>query len=156
MSNVTALRGAIHTEAAYAQGKMLDNSSWNLPRKITPSDFDCVFDNGGRLVLAEFSSSCSEWGELKYGQRLAYESAIKGTHNLAALCKHGVPPDRQINTRNDVDSFQVMFCVAGDLVLSPLFDGNRWGRFIESWFSSPYRVVAGLIEARRLQDIGMA
>jgi hypothetical protein len=156
MSNVTPLRGAVHSAEAYAQGKMLDNSSWQLPRSITPSDFDCVFDNAGRMVLAEFSSSCGEWKELSRGQRMAYMSAIAGTHHLAALCQHSVPKIRQINTRDDVDRFQVMLHIAGDFLVSPCFSGKTWPDLIGQWFNSPSGVIARLLKKEQTKRLGAA
>jgi hypothetical protein len=153
MSNVTPLRGAVYAEEAYAQGKMLDNSSWRLPRNITPSDFDCVFDNRGRMVLAEFSSSCSEWELLSLGQRMAYMSAIAGTYHLAALCKHSVPKMRQINTRDDVDSFQIMFDVAGDFYVLPTIEGKHWPLLIDRWFKSPSSAITGLMRKNEIQKL---
>lgn len=153
MSAVTPIRGAVYAEDAYAQGKMLDNSSWSLPRSITPSDFDCIFDNGGCLVLAEFSSSCRLWAELSRGQRLAYMSAISGTSHLAALCKHSVPKTRQINTRNDVDSFQAMFAVAGDFFAIQPIAGKHWPALIDRWFCSPSDAITGLMRKNDISKI---
>lgn len=143
-------QGAIYAEEAYAQGKMLDNSSWYgvLPRGITPSDIDAVFDNSGAFVLSEWSSSKTVWAGLETGQRLAYENLIKKTSNVAAVCKHSVPIDRQIDTRHDCDWFQVMWWDGSKLCFSIVFEGSRWSAFVESWFKEPMDVVRHLEKNR--------
>ena len=112
--------GSIRLEQAYALGKMLDNSSWwrdepKLPRGSTPSDTDypmipLLFDNDGKILLCELSYDKAEWRELSKGTRWKYESLVHHTHNFAVLCRHNVKAEtgRLINTRYDVQSFQVM------------------------------------------------
>lgn len=130
------MRGGIHSEEAYALGKMLDHSAWSdLPRKITPSDLDMAFDNDGKIIFGELSSSECEWQRLSRGQRLLYENAIKNSPHCAVLCKHAVSlaDGRPIDTRGDITSFQVMLYDYG-LVICPVFDGNdRWQKFILRW-----------------------
>ena len=153
----TEQRGKIFAQQAYALGKMLDHSSWQkgervLPRKVTGSDIDVpnvtVFDNQGLMIFCEFSRVCCSWNHdsIKVGQRLMYEGLIRHTAHCAVLCKHTVDPDegRAINTRLDVDSFQVMIwdfhtikgqiCVGNDL----------WQKFVFDWFSSAW-------EARKIR-----
>lgn len=115
---------------------MLDNSAWYLPRGITPSDIDWCIDNTGEILVGEFSSSCELWEQVSSGQRKLYRAmVINGA--VAALCRHEVPTDRQINTRDDVKSFQVMFGRDGTVGCSILYDGRRWVRFVEEWFRDP-------------------
>ena len=132
-------RGKIYCEQAYAQGKMLDNSSWELPRMITPSDIDLVFDDGqmGRIIFVELSSSETHWNLLSVGQRRLYSRLVAKGHGkvFAALCKHSVPQDQQINTRNDIDTFQVMYF--GSLLgyaTSPLYQGTLWANFVTKFY----------------------
>jgi hypothetical protein len=130
-------RGEIIVEQAYAQGKMLDHSSWRLPRNITPSDTDFVLDIGGCVLFAEFSSQHQEWVDLQNGQRWAYESQVRHGPHIAALCFHCVRPDRAINTTNDVVSFQVMVHYRGSFLTSECFDGQRWERFVKAFGNDP-------------------
>ena len=133
--------GAIYNEAAYAQGKMLDHSGWrgNLPRSITPSDLDAFWDNNGDFIFAELSSSQTLWSELSKGQVMAYSNLIQHTIDVAVLFKHSVPINRQIDTREDCESFHVMWDDSG-ICLSKVFSGDRWVRFVESWFANPLNV----------------
>lgn len=130
--------GAIYCEQAYAQGKMLDSSGWSgfLPRTITPSDIDHVFDNAGRMVFTEFSSKTSDWGKLPVGQRLLYENLLKssGGRHVAALCQHNTPKDKQIDTRKGVIAFSLMRCRDGSVHWTEPFGGDRWDKFVKSWF----------------------
>ena len=130
-------RGAIRVEEAYAQGKMLESSSWVLPRNITPSDIDLVFDDGVNevVVFCEFSSQVTNWTDVAYGQFLLYQAVIRDSANLACLCKHSVPTSSVIDTKNDVDSFQVMFCSEGWYYVSPEYPGRWWGDFVERVFN---------------------
>jgi hypothetical protein len=132
---MTGQRGWIFAEDAYAQGKMLNHGGWNgvLPRRITPSDVDMVFDNAGKIIFIELSSSCSCWQEITPGQRLLYENAIKGGAHCACLCKHSVPVSMQIDTRYDIDSFQIMVWDYG-LVYSKIQPGAYWQQFVSNWF----------------------
>jgi hypothetical protein len=155
--------GAIHNEAAYALGKMLDHSAWQrgtrvLPRGITGSDLDvvfgrqaqdefrevsAVFDNNGRALLAEFSSSTTLWRFLSVGQKWVYETMLRGSPHVAVLCRHKVKAEdcRPICTRLDVISFQPMLCDFGAFVIGDLHHGNdRWQEFVLAWFADPTKV----------------
>lgn len=143
------VRGAIRNEDAYALGKMLDNSAWlgRLPRSITPSDMDLVFDNGGRIIFAELSRSQCEWKTLEWGQRLLYENAIKNSLHCAVLCKHSVNPNerRLINTFVDITSFQLMIHDCR-FVFSRVIEGNSyWQKYVFDWFDDPIKVRQQLI-----------
>ena len=135
------LPGAIYNEQAYAQGKMLDHSGWHgkLPRGVTPSDIDAVWDNNGDFIFAELSSSKSTWNDLSRGQVLAYSNLIQHTIDVAVLFTHSVPRDRLINTYSDCASFQVMWDDSG-ICLSKVFEGERWQRFVRAWFANPLNI----------------
>lgn len=132
--------GGIHAPEAYALGKMLDHSGWALPRGITPCDFDVVFDNNGRIIFCELSSSIAAWEDVSVGQRWAYQSAIRKGNHCAALCKHDVKPGdcKQINTRFDICLFQVMIYELQSFRVSRVIDGNNhWQAFVFGWFANP-------------------
>lgn len=136
----TVRRGDVFCEAAYAQSKMLCNSSWSLPRLITPSDIDLVFDNRGEMMLCELSRHHQWWSQLNKGQRVLYEElARKGC--LCVLLNHSVPPTRQIDTRNNINTFAFCLMDGRDLVASPPQPGHQWPGLIESkWFHCPQYV----------------
>jgi hypothetical protein len=131
-------------EAAYAAGKMLDNSGWNglLRDRITPSDIDhpplgLCFDNNGAILFAEFSISCDSWeqmGRRLNGQRRLYRGVIGHGPHCAAICKHDVTPEmrRPIDTLRDVGRFQVMVWDF-EPVLSAIYDGAYWQSFVIKW-----------------------
>lgn len=132
--------GAIYCEEAYAQGKMLDHSEWQgkLPRSITPSDIDQIFDNDGKLLACEWSRSNLRWNELTRGQRDTYMAVVKSGH-MAALLKHSVPRSRKIKTRTDVESFQVIYLAAnGKPAITDVIDGYLWPIFVDEWYRDPY------------------
>lgn len=137
---VTKLPGQIRTEDAYAQGKMLDHSSWQdepaLTRGITPSDIDVVFDNNGRCIFCEISSQHSEWLMIAVGQRRLYESILAPSH-CSVLCFHQVPWQTQINTRRDIIRFQILTSPPwGRVLVSPVYEGNnRWQNFVLNWIN---------------------
>ena len=154
-------RGAIRNIDAYARGKMLDHSSWQLgeqklPRLITPSDIDMVFDNRGWALFCEISRKHSKWSALRAdakGQHDTYLSTIKNTVHCAVLCKHSVSlsAERAIDTRNDIESFQVMLYDPRLPLLmanTEIFTGNgRWQRFVFRWFESPEQVRLFCVES---------
>ena len=139
--------GNIHSPEAYAQSKMLDHSGWygKLPRGSRPSDIDfvavkMVFDNNGSMLWGELSRSASEWGQLDYGQKWLYESAIKFSPHCAVLCFHNAPLDRKIDTYRDVISFQPMVWDY-DFVAGRVYDGvENWHKFVNGWFKNSLRV----------------
>jgi len=133
-----ANRGVIRCEEAYAQGKMLDNSAWNyLPRGITPSDIDLVFDNAGRMLICELSRHHARWGALRKhapGQVSLYEILVR-RGCTAALLKHSVPSTQTICSRNDIDSFAIMKRNGDGLFISEKpRDGSEWPAFVDDWF----------------------
>ena len=132
---MTEQRGWIFAEDAYAQGKMLNHGGWNgvLPRRITPSDIDIVFDNVGQIIFGELSRSRSCWQQTAPGQRLVYENLIKTGAHCACLCRHSVPASIQIDTRCDIDTFQIMIWDYG-FVYSKILSGASWQKFVTAWF----------------------
>ncbi len=147
--------GAVYCEQAYAQGKRLDHSQGygKLPRRIRPSDVDFGFDNSGQLLLCELSSSKRRWDELDFGQRIFYESFVKRGKVMAALCRHDVPPDRQIDTYADVQEFQVMFLNNSKLEISDVLEGSRWGKFVVAWFKDSTKVIHALQPIESLRNV---
>ena len=133
------LRGSIFVEEAYALGKMLDHSTWQLPRCITPSDVDMGFDNNGAVLFCEMSSSCSSWAEVKRGQRLFYQNSIRERAHCAALCKHSVDitDNRRINSQLDVESFDLMLWDHGPVCCGVIVGNNLWQRFVQHWYIDP-------------------
>jgi hypothetical protein len=128
--------GHIFAPEAYAQGKMLDSSSWHgkLPRGITPSDIDLVFDNNGKCLFCELSRHCTEWPQIECGQRWLYESLVKRGH-VAVLLKHSAPLDRPIDTLKDIESFSVMHLdMTGRISFSAIYSGSHWVRFVDKFY----------------------
>lgn len=147
------MRGDIHSLPQYMQGKWLKHSSWLkgnvfLRDYITPSDIDAAFDNKGLIIFCEFSSSKSKWPDIDRGQRMLYESAISGSLHVAALCRHCVPGDQQIDTRNDIKSAQIMLDHNGKIIRTPIFTSvNFWPAFVLGWYRDPMATRERLIEA---------
>lgn len=139
-------RGNILVEQAYAQGKMLEHGGWNglLPRHITPSDADFIFDNRGNVIFCELSSSCSRWRELSIGQLLLYKSLCYEPtqhHHLSILLSHSVPSSRKIDTRRDIETFQIMLQVGSTVkIVKEVYkrdDGFNFDAVVDLWFSNP-------------------
>ena len=148
-------RGAIHNRDAYAQGKFVDCSGWAnrekygdsvLPRNITPSDIDVVFnpgtfmlDNAGHVMCIELSSSINIWSQASRGQYLAAQSLVKaGQGKIAsAIAFHRTPVDQDIDLRESVESFSLMYFAPPTYACSDVFVGNeRWQRFVLAWFAN--------------------
>ena len=153
--------GAIHSLEAYAQGKMLDHSGWYgiLPRGITPSDIDAVFDNGGDILFCELSSQHATWGDLSRGQLLTYFNTIGPvSRHFAVLLKHSVS-GRQIDTLNDIDSFHIMIRKDRDILFWPdqenSASGERWNRFAKFWFKSAPAARRHVIESAVAADFNI-
>lgn len=153
-------RGGIRNADAYARGKMLDHSAWQrevpLPNLVTPSDIDMVFDNKGWILFCEISSQYAEWPILREskggtGQVRLYEAAVEDSIHCAVLCKHSVPlvPQRPIDSRADIESFQVMlYDPQHGLLTTELFRGNAvWQRFVHLWFIDTRKVRRGCLQS---------
>lgn len=132
--------GKILCEQAYAQGKMLDHSSWKLPRGITPSDIDMYIDNDGRLIFAELSSSKKRWTEISQGQWRGYRNIIKGTRHVAILLNHNVPANTQINTRTDIRFCQLLMWNDG-FYTSNVYAGSVWVKIVDLWFKDSDKAI---------------
>jgi hypothetical protein len=138
-------RGAIHSKNAYALGKMLDHSSWRLPRGITPSDNDLYFDDRGKIIYVELSREHDKWSEISQGQREGYQGMITNDGiYCAVLAKHDVDPSlcREINTCTDVERFQVMVWDrtrwGSGYRYSKVFVSNeKWQEFVYRWYDGP-------------------
>ena len=137
------VKGAIYCEQAYAQGKMLDHSSWvgRLPRGCRPSDFDMVLDNAGLVIFGELSSQTDDWCAIKPAQRMLYWNAIKGSRHVAVLCRHQVPATQQIDTCEDVQSFTLMYDVDGKPQYIHAFGNKNWQHFVTSWYHPHFHLL---------------
>lgn len=138
------MKGKILIESAYAQGKMLESSKWHgvLPRGITPSDVDLVFDNAGRCILCELKRGSGTWAQVSRGQRMLYESLVRGTEHVAVLAGHSVASDTTVCTHSDVEWYQCMHWTGVRHQISKVFSpGESWRSFVRLWFSDPAYVL---------------
>lgn len=129
-------RGQIYHERNYLRSKLLDHSDWAamLPRRITPSDIDFVFDDDGRILLSELSSSISTWSGIKAGQRRLYESMVKaGKGDIYAVLAHHADVET-INTTKHIRSFQVMYLDNGHITFTGVRPGNEWVPFVMAFY----------------------
>lgn len=127
--------GAIMCAEAYAQGKMLDHSSWSLARGITPSDIDFFVESSGCFLWAEFSRENVDIESLSRGQELAYTRlARRPNADAVAVCRHSVPTSRQINTAHDVESCTVYFASG---TKSVLLGNDEWQQLVTKWAANP-------------------
>ena len=128
------MRGAILVEQAYAQGKMLDHTSWRLVRGISPSDIDFVIESGGNFGFVEFSKHFKSIEQLNHGQKLLYERLISRIHksDFVGLAYHNVPEERSIDTCRDVISAEI-YTQRGNFSLNQ----EQWEEFIATWPDNP-------------------
>lgn len=133
-----ALKGDIFSIEAYAQGKMLNHSSWNgiLPRNGMPSDIDAVLDNNGDLLMIELSSNCEQWFHLSFGQRTLYENLVRAGQGkiMAVLCRQVTPPGEKIDTVKNVVSFQPMWWDK-DIIIGKVYPGEKWITYVQKWWN---------------------
>lgn len=129
-------RGAVRNQETYRQG--YDHTEWQfLPRKITPSDIDVVFDNQlrARHLFCEYTR-LRLWDEKPWGQKLLYQQLLNTNNygNACVLCCHNVPPSRDIRSMSDVLSFHVMrnFCQRVECL--PIYDGDLWPEFVKAFY----------------------
>ena len=134
--------GGIICREAYAQGKMLDHSAWNLSRSVTPSDIDMVVDSRGCFLWAELTRKSCDWNNLSTGQRVMYDSLSKipGNH-IVCLARHSVPSGELIDTYRDIKEVAVRWACGSK---SLLMDAEQWRRLVTEWVSRPHEVVAWL------------
>ena len=128
------MRGAILVEQAYAQGKMLDHTSWRLVRGISPSDIDFVIESGGNFGFVEFSKNFKSIEQLNHGQKLLYERLISRMRksDFVGLAYHNVPEERSIDTCRDVISAEI-YTQRGNFSLNQ----EQWEEFIATWTDNP-------------------
>lgn len=137
-------RGAIRNEDAYRRAKMLDHSGWQrgdkLVRLITPSDIDMCFDSKGCALLCEISSSVDRWRDLRRGQRLLYESLVRGGPHCAILCRldESAMAEPHIDTTRDVRCFELMLFDQEFLFVGPK-SGKVLRKFVSNWLIDPLR-----------------
>ncbi len=131
-------RGSIIAERAYAQGKMIDHSSWPIsPSGRTFSDIDAVFDNRGSLIFVEFARSDFplSWSSISTGQRWLYQSTLKNKHSsIAVLACHNVPSDQQINSMTDITHASAM---SHDFKTETALTNKQWVQVVTTWDLSP-------------------
>lgn len=135
-------RGEVRHRARFAQ--QIEHDGWfgALPRKISPSDIDVVFDNMlmARTLFCEFSSAVSVWSGKEIGQQYLYQQLLKTNNykNGSVLCRHNIPVERNVNSLNDVVSFHVMRAKAGVVYFMPSetepFPGTLWVDFVKSFY----------------------
>ncbi len=135
-------RGEVKHRARFAQ--QIEHNGWCdiLPRNITPSDIDVVFDNMmlARMLFCEFSSAVSIWGGKPVGQRYAYQQLLKTNNyqNGCVLCRHDVPVGQNVNSLRDVVSFHLMRANRGLVYFLPSetepFHGSIWVDFVKSFY----------------------
>lgn len=128
-----------------------------LPRRIKGTDLDHWFhtySDGGGFLFCEFKKRIATWEELSQdneAQVKAYAALVLQGRSLVALCCHDVPPDRDIDARHDVLSFNLM-CQDGGKAMasSEVFDGSRWFAFVSAFITSPSRTCCDV--ARRISQ----
>lgn len=135
-------RGVVKHRARFAQ--QVEHDGWCdvLPRNITPSDIDVVFDNmlRSRTLFCEFSSAVSLWSGKENGQRYLYQQLLKTNNyqNGCVLCHHNIPVGKNVNSLRDVVSFQVMRADKGVVYFMPSesksFQGTLWIEFVKSFY----------------------
>ena len=149
-------KGRIRNPLAYAQGKMLDHSSWNLPGGISPSDFDFVLEVGGAILVAELkrSSVPLTLGDLSKGQRITFDTLLKQSRrNVFTLVWHDVKPSLVIDTREDIVGGLAVWD-GGDRQVS--LTARGWQGLVEGWGRIGGLMVAHLEDTRRARQGGAA
>ena len=139
---MTERRGEVRHRARFAQ--QIEHNGWCdvLPRSITPSDIDVVFDNmmRSRTLFCEFSSAVFLWDGKEKGQRYLYQQLLKTNNyqNACVLCHHNVPIEKNVNSLRDVVSFHVMRANRGLIYFLPseseAFPGTLWVDFVNSFY----------------------
>ena len=131
-------KGSIIAEQAYAQGKMLDHSSWPIsPKGRTFSDIDAVFDNNGWLIFVEFARSDLPltWNNISAGQRWLYKSTLYNKQgSIAILACHNVPSDQQIDTMKDITHASAM---SHDFKTETSLSNKQWVQVVTTWDLCP-------------------
>ena len=145
--------GSIISREAYAQGKMLDHSGWQLSRGVTPSDIDMVIDSYGCCLWAELTSKSCDWNSLSTGQRILYDSLAKipGNH-IVCLARHSVPSGKLIDTYKDIEEVSARWALGSKTLL---MDRSQWRALVTEWVPRPQMVIGWLDEhhARKLLNV---
>lgn len=141
--------GGIRSPEAYAQGKMLDHSSWygELARGITPSDIDAVVESYGQFIFMEFSRECESLADLKKGQRMMLRalSRLPGNHCVAVV-RHAVfSHSKQINTATDVETAYVYFDMGQQVAV---LDRDEWVTFVTQFTHFPNRAIEECLRSK--------
>lgn len=130
-------RGDIYNYDLYLQSKTLDHSEWRLPRCITPSDIDMVFDNAGKILFCDLKNHHCTWDDLSVGQRKLYEAIVRngaGTQ-FVALLHHSAPATQKfIRTVSDIEEFQLIYWKDNEIKVSQMFPGSYWRVYVEEIF----------------------
>lgn len=134
--------GSIICQEAYAQGKMLDHSGWNLARGVTPSDIDMVVESYGCFLFIELTKGCCDWSNLKTGQRILYDSLAKipGNH-VVCLARHSVSSGRYVDTYMDIEAALVRWATGKK---SLLLEASQWRFLVTEWVPRPRQAVSWL------------
>jgi hypothetical protein len=121
---------------------MLNHSGWHLARGVTPSDIDFVVESYGCFLWAELTKNGCDWGSLKTGQRILYESLAKipGNH-IVCLARHSVPKGEVVDTYADIEAAAVRWaCGSKSLIL----DASQWQVLVTEWVARPQQVLQWL------------
>jgi hypothetical protein len=144
--------GGIRCPEAYAQGKMLDHSSWYglMARKITPSDIDMVVESYGCFLFCELSRDADSMATLSRGQRIMLSalSRLNGTHCVAILTHGLLSHSKPIDTATDIRSACVYFDAG---TKRAILDGDGWIRFAAHWTFDPAGAVSKCLRLEELQ-----
>lgn len=133
--------GGIQCPDLYARAKMLNNTGWlnKLPRGITPSDIDLVFENKGRTLLVELSPTIRDWKFVAAGQRGVYETQVLQQRGACAsvIARHETEYDKYIDTLRDIKDWELMYwdsdrSAPAYRVYGP--EDGTWEEFVLWWF----------------------
>jgi hypothetical protein len=122
-----------------------------LDRQVRPMDVDMFVSSSIYSLAAEMTTVGSTWKEkcdVAKGQVLAYQALTLGScRTISALCKHSTPVDCDIDTRNGVEDYEVMFPGQfGHLKFcQPLHEwGMAWQEFVRCFVSNPQALLLRL------------
>ena len=145
-------KGSIIAEQAYAQGKMIDHSSWGFASNRTFSDVDAVFDNKGQLIYVEFARSDYplSWDNISTGQRWLYKSMLENKKgSVAVLACHNVPSNQKIDSKTDITHASVVSC---KFTAEISLDSTQYVQFVNLWDQSPKEArayICGIADAEQ-------
>jgi len=130
--------GRIMVEEAYAQGKMIDHSSWVLDRGCNFCDVDMLLDSKGCCFWC-FLERTKNRKTLSKGQRIVFDtlSNLNGYH-IAAVLRHSVDVKERINSRFDIQEAEVWFDRGQRQVL---LNNEQYQRLVCAWATNPYKAL---------------